>query len=1222
MHCNTCNIRIPPNRPILFCSVCKQNKHYKCNNLSKRRAAEILANNTRWACNSCSHSNSPDSVIEHNYSLNSPHTAAAVLCTVCLNTCPSSDQQDCCWCNKPCHTKCLRNSLGCLSCCNAMIPGYNYETHQIIGSQFNNHTPATYTHFNPEDAANHIGNSFEVEEEAQLWTEHYGNLNRCKYTKPHSFLQKSDELTVMSLNVRSLSKHIDTIRTNITHYNSYDILCFSETNCNPGLLPNGMDDILLEGYYPPFIRSPHRASNRGGGLAIYVNHRVCDELDATLLELETPLASSQDPACEFLFVKVNIKLANSPNKKSYIFGNFYRSPSSPLPAFFEKFEHMLEKLDQFKNKNTTLVGDFNIDLAKFDNCSHSQNLIDITNKFGFAQIINRPTRVTDHSATLIDHIYTNQVHNLVSSSVITYDLSDHLGTSIKIGLNSHIGAEKITKNFMQLPKINTENKQKFHELLTAEIWSVSHNERSTQAKYDKFIDTYQQHYEKAFPSPSAASRRKNERKNPKPWMLPWLEDACSRKNNAYKTFVLKPTTENKMKYEKLKNFTDKHIILAKNKFYADYFEKYSADSRKQWQMLNSLLNRKRNTKSSSIKLHQDNGNKITNPKDVAEKFNQYFATIAEKLKENINTENHSGTSFKSNLPTPIVNSMYITPTDPIEVRLTIMSFKLKSTSDTNIGAMQEAATVPGFTQMISEIVNSSFEQGVFPSQLKLAKVVPIHKGGSKTDVSNYRPISLLSAFSKIFEKLMHNRLYRFLTVSESLSDYQFGFRKRRSCEHALLVAQNELLSALSKKKIAMLLLIDFSKAFDMVDHEILLYKLQQYGIRGVANQWFRSYLEGREQYVSIDGHASVKRSLKYSVPQGSILGPLLFIIYINDLPNVNKFVKFILYADDANIIITGDTLAEIQDTFSELSPQIVRWVSQNQLLLNAKKTTYMIFSRKYNLELGNFTPTVNGNQIERKPVSCFLGLLLDDKLTWAQHIAAVKAKMSRYIGILYKLKQILPLKARLLTFNSLVQSHINYCCLVWGATNKSKLDIIFRTQKKAMRAVMAGSVNYFYNEGTCPTHTKSAFTKFSILTVHNIILKNMLLLMNKVQNFPRLLPVSVVNLIPPNAPNPSCTDNQIDYCSSWYQEFNSVPYNTSTFFKGPLLHYDILTNIPSLGCTNISTHNKKVKAYLMDFQNSGDPDEWTPGNFRLLNLPGMRSSQRAGRAVVSYAESD
>ena len=407
----------------------------------------------------------------------------------------------------------------------------------------------------------------------------------------------------------------------------------------------------------------------------------------------------------------------------------------------------------------------------------------------------------------------------------------------------------------------------------------------------------------------------------------------------------------------------------------------------------------------------------------------------------------------------------------------------------------------------------------------------------------------------------------------------------------------------------------------MVNHDILLHKLNHYGIRGIANTWFRSYLKNREQYVYINGKCSTSKELKYSVPQGSILGPLLFIIYINDIPNISQLAKFILYADDANIIITGNTLSEIEETFKLLSRALVNWVDNNELLLNIKKTNYMIITNRRNLNYDSFVPSINNIPIERKKVVKFLGVLVDDKLSWKHHIAAVKSKMSRYIGVLYKLKHILPLKARMLTFNSLVQSHINYCSLIWGASNKSKIEALFVVQKKAMRAVMSGWVNYFYKDGICPTHTKPAFAELNILTVQNIILKNILIFLNKVHNYPHLLPSSVVQTISPDSPSPY---SPTDYTSEWYSSYNTTPYNTTVFFKGPLLYTDILTDndhIKNDGINPIISFKNSATSYLHLLQCSGDPSEWISDNFKLYGVVGLRRSDRLRtQPAVDYGE--
>ena len=286
--------------------------------------------------------------------------------------------------------------------------------------------------------------------------------------------------------------------------------------------------------------------------------------------------------------------------------------------------------------------------------------------------------------------------------------------------------------------------------------------------------------------------------------------------------------------------------------------------------------------------------------------------------------------------------------------------------------------------------------------------------------------------------------------------------------------------------------------------------------------------------------------------------------------------------------------------------------------INIQKTNYMIFTRKRNLDLDLFSPKIGNIPIERKVVARFLGVLIDEKLSWAQHIAAVKSKMSCYIGVLYKLKHILPLAARMLSFNSLVQSHINYCSLVWGACSKAKIDTIFTTQKKAIRAVMPGWVNYFYKEGTCPTHTKSTFNGLSVLTVHNVILKNIMIFMNKIHKHPQLLPTSVTQIIAPDSPSP---ESPSDYRSDWYSKYNSTPYNASIFFKGPLLYTHITKDSTELNNTSLNSYKSSLKAYLLKVQSSGAPNEWHPSNFKLTYVPGLRHSARIkAKPVVNYTE--
>ena len=260
-------------------------------------------------------------------------------------------------------------------------------------------------------------------------------------------------------------------------------------------------------------------------------------------------------------------------------------------------------------------------------------------------------------------------------------------------------------------------------------------------------------------------------------------------------------------------------------------------------MINGLLNRNKKGNSHVNKLVDTDGTSITKPNEIDENFNKYFCNVASNLKQSsICPDGSENSSYSEFLKNPVRNSMHLNDTDASEVYNIIKSFKNKATRDTKISALKIANDSYVFTNALAGVINRSFQQGLFPRQLKIARVTPIYKDGSKSDVSNYRPISLLSSMSKIYEKLMHTRILNFLESNNSLFDMQYGFRPGRSCEHALLNAQNRLLESLNNRQISVLLLCDFSKAFDMVDHAVLLKKLYHYGIRGTALNWLTSYL--------------------------------------------------------------------------------------------------------------------------------------------------------------------------------------------------------------------------------------------------------------------------------------------------------------------------------------------------------------------------------------------
>ena len=285
------------------------------------------------------------------------------------------------------------------------------------------------------------------------------------------------------------------------------------------------------------------------------------------------------------------------------------------------------------------------------------------------------------------------------------------------------------------------------------------------------------------------------------------------------------------------------------------------------------------------------------------------------------------------------------------------------------------------------IINLSLNTGIVPEAMKLAKVVPIFKNsGTNTIMKNYRPVSLLPVLSKVLERIVYNRLFHYLMKHKFFSASQYGFQPNRSTEYAILELQDRIMKIMNKKECCVGVFMDLSKAFDTLDHKILLDKLYHYGIRGVAHDWFRDYLSNRKQYVHINGTSSGQLPISCGVPQGSILGPLLFLVYVNDLATVSEHALTILFADDTNLIYNGKTYNELKILIKNDLSKISHWFKANKLALNESKTKYMIFHTSYNKPPFSFQIILNNIELERVENSKFLGVIIQENLMWNTHI--------------------------------------------------------------------------------------------------------------------------------------------------------------------------------------------------------------------------------------------
>ena len=1197
-NCAACSKKIVAHKIKLKCWLCSHYYHTRCANLAPSEVVQLDQSNLYkyWTCFTCTGEIFPFVDANNQNESNSSNAITSSYTRVNCNTCAkigNSLKMKICWiCNNLTHSNssCWLGEMGCRKCLKDIYPGFESSTRELYCQyQVND---ILFNPFNLSHDLNYIGDTSDEDNfEYAAWEGCSDLLKNCKYSRPDEINNSRDyELKVFSLNIRSLNSKITELRDNISHYSKFDILCFNETNCDPKNLPFGGNELDLDFFHKPIIQAPARVSGKGGGLAIYVNKKLAAPSDIEILNCVS--CNSNPMQGEFLTIEIKLK-----NRKNLIICNMYRSPSGDLERFLEKQNQILQKLNRHRSKQILFVSDSNVDLLKYGRCENATKLVDTFSEFGFAPLISRPTRITNHSASLIDHIFSNNCHTITQSGIITENLSDHLAVYVNLLLDPNKVNHKISEdtNSHEQYLINDEKLVDFKKEIANTDWTFLDQVYSADEKFEKFEHEYTKIYQKNFPP---KTKRSKKRKTDKPWILPWLQSACDRKNAMYKTFVKHPTIENETKYKKLKKFVTQHIKKAKNKFYDNYFKKFSNDGRKQWQMINNLLNRKSHNKNRITKL-QYKDKTLTNSQDIANSLNDFFCNIAQKLKDKNNSTGTGGTPPDYTLHNRILTSMSIEDCTDFEITNIINALKNKATSDLGIRPLKYISTE--ISPILNHLISCSLQQGVFPTKLKCAKVIPLHKGGSSTDTSNYRPISLLSCFSKIYEKVMHARLIKYLNENDIIFKSQYGFRAGHSCEHALLEAQNRILHALEKKQIAILLFLDFSKAFDMVDHEILLKKLEHYGIRGVTLSWFQSYLTNREQYVSVDNFKSDKLKLKYSVPQGSILGPTLFILYINDLPNIDKLTQYIFFADDANMIITGYTFEEVSEKVNALLQKIQNWVIGNGLKLNLSKTKYMIFTNKAKQ---NIDVNICGIPIEESECERFLGVLISSNLSWANHINLLASKISRNAGILYKLKDLLPESTLKTLFHSFVQSHLNYCSSVWGLGSKNSTNKLFIAQKKAIRSLRyklsyRPPVNSAVN---VHCHTKEFFSKLKILTLPNLIAKNCLLMMHKIYLNVSPLPITTMfSVINSHNPRREPAYFQVPY-------FRLKSSDKTISYRGPQLYNNFVNKlnkylpreVPRLQNKFMNPFKTVITKHLLQIQSEGDKT-WNNENFILYN---------------------
>jgi len=905
--------------------------------------------------------------------------------------------------------------------------------------------------------------------------------NKCEYYEPMEFTKGFSESSIddgnhsrsyFHLNCRGLSANWEQFRDLLCDLHSdsfsFDFIGISEVyRCDRDMR------ISLPGYHNIITRVRDINDDCRGGVGLFtkdnIDFKVRDDLSVFIPHV-----------FESLFIEIK-PLSGKP----YVVGVIYRPNTAPRADIDIFTTTLLELMDHVNNEKKigVIMGDMNIDLLKFDIHDDTNAYLDGIFSRGFLPVILRPTRICATTASLIDHMFTNDIMQHSFSGIIVTDVADHFGTF-------HITNNKKKHNKSMINNIrifSEKNVNSFKLALRNTNFSQILNILCPNQAYDRFITLYKEAFELSFPSISYNYSRKSIKRET--WMTSGLLVSSKYKSKLFTKKMKKPNDSNINKYKIYLNIFNKLKRKAKQNYYKTALELNKSNMKQTWKILNQAIG-KQNNKSKFPQSFKINDETITDQSIIANEFNTFFTNIGHNVSHNVP---HSSKSFDEYLPGHHDHSIFLDPVDSEDVISIVKNIKPKTSSGQDeISPKLLICTISETVIPITHIINRSMETGIFPDALKCAKVIPIYKASDPSIMNNYRPVSLLPSFSKILERVMYNKLMNFLNFNNLLYRHQYGFRASHSTIHPLIHLLNHCAEANNQNpsKYTLAVFCDLSKAFDTISHKILLHKLNRYGIRGIANKWVESYLLNRSQYVQIQNNKSICLNVKCGVPQGSILGPLLFLIYINDISN-SANVNILSFADDTTIYASHTDLNVLFNQANQNIDKIFNWFCANKLSLNANKTKYIIIrppskpchTEHHNILINNIP--LSRVSINHQEQACkFLGIYIDEFLNWKYHIRYINTKIARSLFIMKQVKHFLPYESLRTLYFSLVHPYLSYGITVWGNSNHNIARKTITLQKRAIRTIF----NTYYNSHTDPLFKQSRILKISDLYKHDVLL--------------------------------------------------------------------------------------------------------------------------------------
>ena len=701
---------------------------------------------------------------------------------------------------------------------------------------------------------------------------------------------------------------------------------------------------------------------------------------------------------------------------------------------------------------------------------------------GLTQIINDPTRVTNVTSSLLDHILVSNSDNIVDQGTIDVGFSDHkmIYCIRKITRKPVLG-----DNMVYVRSMKNYTKDVLVSHIEQATWDPVLKCNDTDVAWTNFEVIMNTIIDSVAPSKQCKIKLRSE-----PWVTGEILENIAARDKYLCMFNKSKDTAYYAKYCKLRNTVQRLVKTAQNDYIADQIDQNKNDSKKMWSTLKTLgYNNKAQVKSPMV-LEVD-GEVCYDPVTLANHVNEFFVNVANRLVEKLPklVDLYSAFSDKCKqfyLNIGLAPDMYrLKQVDRTFVLGELLAMKCtKSTGLDNIGPKFLKDGAEALVDIITYLVNMSIRNKVVPSCTKRAKVIPLYKKNNKLDVSNYRPVSVLTSISKVLEKAVHKQVEYFCKTHNVLYSLQSGFRASHSTDTCLLYLHDHIKSEISLGKFVGIVLLDVQKAFDSVDHEMLCEKIK---LTGIDPEWFRSYLTSRKQSVLVNNCMSSELTIKCGVPQGSILGPWCYLIYSNDMScSVSESCQLIMYADDTILLVSDKCLDNVSAQLSSAINNCYHWLTNNRLSMHKGKTEAIILSSKRKLHLtNNFVITCQGSEIKPTNEVKYLGLHLDQTLSGERTVNSVVSKCNSRLKFMYRYRRALSENSRKLLTSALIQCHFDFAASSWYMDLNLKL-------KRKLQVAQNNMVRFIKDLGPRSHIGHSEIKQVGLLNTHDRVKQLML----------------------------------------------------------------------------------------------------------------------------------